>query len=412
MTMTKRLLLGSALAAVAMPALADGHLVAGCPVEGRVAILSNDFPALAAVAARAQECAPDATVNATTEHKDIQVPALTAEPAEYTVAVVANSSLVPLLTADLVRPLDDLIAEHGANIDPGQMIKINGETMAIAFMANAQHLYMRSDLLEQAGITEQPTTWEGVIEAAQAIRDQGIMENPIALNTAAGWNLAEEFVNMYLGYGGAFFADGSAEPAIANETGVAALETLKQLAELSGPDYLTYDSNATQALWSAGEVAIAQMWGSRAANVLEESGEEIAGNTVLAGAPTVAGGATPASTLWWDGFTIAANISDEDAEASFIAMVNGIQPGVLEGNEDKAVWLIPGYEPTDVAVGVSATATGGTAPYPMLPYMGAMHNALGAELVDFLQGSEDAMTALEDAEAAYRAAATELGFLQ
>ena len=47
----------------------------------------------------------------------------------------------------------------------------------------------------------------------------------------------------------------------------------------------------------------------------------------------------------------------------------------------------------------------------MLPYFGAMHSAIGAEIVDFLQGNETAEKALEDVEAAYIAAATEKGFL-
>ena len=45
-------------------------------------------------------------------------------------------------------------------------------------------------------------------------------------------------------------------------------------------------------------------------------------------------------SLWWDGFTIAKNISDEDAEASFIAMLNGISDDMVMANNDKAVWLI------------------------------------------------------------------------
>jgi hypothetical protein len=47
----------------------------------------------------------------------------------------------------------------------------------------------------------------------------------------------------------------------------------------------------------------------------------------------------------------------------------------------------------------------------MLPYMGSMHNAIGSEIVDFLQGNETAEKALADVEAAYIAAATEKGFL-
>ena len=45
---------------------------------------------------------------------------------------------------------------------------------------------------------------------------------------------------------------------------------------------------------------------------------------------TAGGGSTPASTLWWDGWTVAKNISDEDAEATFFAMKKAIDPSILE----------------------------------------------------------------------------------
>ena len=81
--------------------------MADCGIaSGRVAILSNDFPALQAMAAAAAECASGTvtvTANQATEHRDIQVAALTANPAEYTAAVVANSSIVPLMNAGLIR---------------------------------------------------------------------------------------------------------------------------------------------------------------------------------------------------------------------------------------------------------------------------------------------------------------------
>ena len=93
-------------------------------------------------------------------------------------------------------------------------------------------------------------------------------------------------------------------------------------------------------------------------------------------------------------------------------MVHGTSPEVLEGNEDEAVWLISGYEPTPAAAGVFATAQSGAKPYPMIPFMSLMHTALGDELSDFLQGSESAEQALADVEAAYRTAAKEQGFLQ
>ena len=143
----------------------------------------------------------------------------------------------------------------------------------------------------------------------------------------------------------------------------------------------------------------------------EGSTPEIESNTKFTSAPTVAGGSRPATTLWWDGFTIATNISDEDAEATFKAMMNGISTQMALANAEKANWLIKGAQPNPAGVGVLASAGGGALPYPMLPYFGAMHSAIGAEIVDFLQGNETAEKALEDVEAAYIAAATEKGFL-
>ena len=251
------------------------------------------------------------------------------------------------------------------------------------------------------------------LAADAAIRDAGLMEHPVVLVSGAGWNLAQEFVNLYLGYGGSFFEAGSAAPAINNEAGIATLEMLKALTEFSNPDFLTFDSNSAQALWESGNAALAMMWGSRGGAILDDEGStpEVVQATVLAGAPTVGGGGRPATTLWWDGFTIAANTSDADAEASFVAMMRGISPEVVAANAAAAVWLSPAYEPTPASAGVIASAQGGAAPYPMLPYMGLMHTALCDNLAAFLQGTASAAETLETIEAAYITAGRAQGFL-
>ena len=394
-----------------------GHTTyAGCGISGgSIRILSNDFPALHAVIDAAEKCAGGGvtfTRNQTKEHRTIQVAALTANPAEFTSAIVANSSIVPLLNDGLIRPLDALVAKHGRGLKKHQLITINGKIMAVAFMANAQHFYYRKDILVRAGVGV-PTSYEDVLSAAKAIRAKGIMQYPFAFNTKKGWNLGEEFVNMYLGYKGQLFKPGSAVASVNNAKGVAALKMIKSLTIYSNPDFLTFDSNATQALWEGGKLAMATMWGSRGGTILDDKGStsKITSNTVLAGAPTVGGGSTPATTLWWDGFTIAKNISDKDAKATFIAMMKGISTEMVRANNDAAVWLIDGFVPGKAATGVSASASAGATPYPMFPYAGLLHNALGSELSEFLQGKESAQQALSDVEAAYTASAKEKGFL-
>jgi ABC-type glycerol-3-phosphate transport system substrate-binding protein len=313
MSLIKKLALGTALSVIAgTSAFAAGHST-DCGIEnGRVSIVGNEFMAIQTVGAAAQACANDSVeikANLTADHQKINVAGMSANPAEYTSAIVANSSIVALLNDDLVRPLDDLVAKHGDGLLPNQLIQIDGKTMAVAFMANAQHLVYRKDILEQAGI-EVPTSYEEVLAGAEKIREMGILEYPL---------------------GG---------PLMVGDSGV------------------------------------------------------------------------PATTLWWDGWTVSKNISDEDAEATFIALKNGIDPSILnEETMELAVWLIDGYEPTPAAAGVFATVQAGAKPYPMRPFQGLLHTALGAELPDFMTGKESAEKTLQDIEDAYTAAATEKGFL-
>ena len=400
-------------ATVAMP----GGALADCGIDtGRVSIVGNEFPAIRAVAARAAECAGGGVTvraNLTSQHQTLNVAGMSTSPPEYTSAIIANSSIVALINDDVIRPLNDLVAAHGAGLQPHQLITIDGNVMAVAFMANAQHLVYREDVLEGLGLAV-PTSYEEVLAAAEAIRAAGVMQNPLGGAYAAGWNLAQEFINMYIGHGGQFFAPGSAEVTINNEAGVAALEMMKALTAYMNPDFLTHDSNATSTEWMAGNVALMNMWGSRSQPLMEPEGSapEVHTNTRVGGPLMVGDSGVPATTLWWDGWTVAKHASDADAEATFRALTHGIQPGLLNDETMQlAVWMIEGYEPTPVSEGVIATIQAGAQPYPMLPYMGLLHTALGDNIAPFLQGRASAADTLEAIEAAYTSAARERGFL-
>ena len=386
-----------------------------CSISARVSIVGNEFPAIQTVGAGAKECkGAKVTANLTADHQKINVAGMSSQPAEYTSAIVANTSIVALLNNDLIRPLDDLVKKHGKGLKKNQLITIDGKIMAVAFMANAQHLVYRKDILKKLNINV-PKTYEEMLAAAKKIRASGLVKNPVGGAYKAGWNLAQEFNNMFIGYGGSHFKGNSAEPNVNSDAGVKALKMMKSLSEYMNPDFLTHDSNATNAEFRAGNVAIMNMWGSRAATLVDADGVsmEVKNGMDIAGPMTVGGGKTPASTLFWDGWTVAKKISDEEAEATFIAMTNAIRPSIID-NEDirkQAVWLIEGYKPTDAARGVFAASEMKTTPYPMLPYAGLMHSAIGKEIADFMQGKETAEKTLSDIEDAYRASAKEKGFL-
>ena len=393
-------------------------LAHACGPDGQsIRILGSDFPAIQAVTGTAEaNCASGASAFEVTlrdDTRDMMNQALTPNPSQFGSVIVANSTLTQLMNDGLVRPLDDLVAKYGADISPNQLITVDGKVMAVAFMANSQHLFARTDILEQAGVSGVPSSVEEMVDAAKKIRDAGIMEHPIVLN-ASGWNMGELFNLFFFASGGEHFEPGTAKPNINNATGVATLNAIKSLSEYAHPDYLSHASNETQGIWEAGQAALGIMWGSRGGAVLDDEGSsaEVTENTVLASAPTVGGGSTPAATLWWDGVTIAQNISDEEAEATFAAVVSALNSEMVAEHNDDAIWLIDGFKPGPAAAGVAATAQGGAKPYPMIPFINLMHNAVSAELADFLKGDESAEQTLSDIEAAYVTAATEAGFLQ
>ena len=410
----KQFLIAIIFSLVSTVAYAGGHSPCGV-TDGKINILANEFTTLRIVMEEAEKCAgPDADFNVTfsVDHQKLQGPALAANPSEFSAKIVTNGSITPLMNEGLLRPLDDLVEKYGQGLNKSQLITFDGKIYAVAFMANAQHLWYRESIFNELGIAV-PTTYEEVIAAAAKIKASGKMANPYAGAFKAGWNLSQEFVNMYLGHGGEFFKPGTAEPSINNAKGVAALNVIKQLTELSNPDFLTQDTNAVKEEWESGNVAIMHVWGSAAASLLDDEGDQaIKADTRLAAPPTVGGGSDAATTLWWDGISIATNTSDADAEASFRALVGAASSSEMaNANPNATVWLINGYTPGDAALGVAAAAQMGAAPYPSIPQMGLLHGAMSNEMVEFLQGTESAEQALKDIEAAYIAKAKEQGFL-
>jgi ABC-type glycerol-3-phosphate transport system substrate-binding protein len=410
----KKLIIALLLSFMTSGAYAGSHSPCG-PTEGSINILANEFNTYRIFMDEVKSCAGsdvDFSVTHSVDHNKLQVAALSANPSEFSAKLVTNGSITPLMNEGLIRPLDDLVAKYGANLNDNQKITIDGKVYAVAFMANAQHLWYRESILNELGIAV-PSTYEEVIAAAQKIKDSGKMANPYGGAFKSGWNLAQEFVNMYLGHGGEFFKSGSAQPNVNNENGVAALNVMKKLTEVSNPDFLTQDTNAVKEEWESGNLALMHVWNSGASSLLDDEGDQaVRADTRLAPSPSVGGGSMPATTLWWDGIAIATNTSDENADASFRALVGAASSSELaNSNADATVWLIKDYKGGNTAGPVVDAASRGASPYPSFPHMSLMHGALSTELVEFLQGNESAEKALADVEAAYIAKATEQGFL-
>ncbi|MAH64690.1 MAG: ABC transporter substrate-binding protein [SAR324 cluster bacterium] len=375
--------------------------------SSKVSLLANSFAAWKAVSDAMGECGNfEAELDA--EFRKKQPDAFAANPSLYQLGGVSNGTIQPLLSAGTIRPLDDLVAKYGKDLQPNQLIRINGQVMAIAMMVNNQHLMYREDIFKSLGL-EVPTTYFELLSAADKVAASGQVQYALGGTYKAGWNLAEEFVNMYIGMGGDFF-DGS-KPNLNNAMGVRTLEMMRNLTHYMDPEYLVADSTYVQQQFQQGKIAMAVLWATRAAAMDDAKESQVVGKVKMAAAPSPVSGALPASTLWWDGVVLAKNMTDQQADEAFQLLMEGIDREMVTSNNDAAVWLINGYKPGPVAMGAAETAENGALPYPNGVEMGLMHTALGNNVADFLTGKETAEQTLIDIEAEYTTAAKEKGLL-
>jgi ABC-type glycerol-3-phosphate transport system substrate-binding protein len=379
--------------------------------ETEIKMLSAGFEAWKAVADAMAECS-NFQAELDQEFRTKQPAAFEANPSLYHIGGVSNGTVTPLLNSETIRPLDDLVAKYGQNLTPNQLIRIDGQIMAVAMMVNTQHLMYREDILADLDIPV-PTTWDEIYAAAAKIKEAGVVEVPLGATMASGWNLAQEFVNMYPGFGGELFNVDNT-PAVNSEAGIKALETMKAGLEFMDPEVLVSDSTYVQQQFQQGKIAMANLWASRAGAMNDEAESQVVGKVAMAAAPLAMEGGAPATTLWWDGIVIAANITDEEADAAFRLAMEGLDEEMVKANNDAAIWLVQGFEPGPLSQGAIATAMANPpAPaYPSTTRMGLMHTVLGDEIPAFLTGERDAAGTLAAIEDGYVTAAKEAGVLE
>ena len=387
-------------------------------------VLANDFPALHAVTQSMQECSPpDLTIKAehTKEYRQLQIPALQNSPAAFDVVMTGNNAIVPLLNEGLLQPLDDAIERIAPQLPDNLKIRFDGKTYAVALLANTQHLFVREDLLHKAGL-KIPQSYEDILEVCNRLQQAGI-KHPYGAAYKAGWDLALEFINIYLAFGGSLGTDHkliSIDPLAAGKS----LQLMKKMTRCMTPDFLSTDINEVQRSWQAGDHAMAMLWGSRATAILDDktTPAAIKSATRLITAPVIAGSLTDdsnrtptaatAATLWWVGFAIPRNTNSKKTDTAVRLLIEKTMPQLLKNHSEKAVWMIPGYRPDANASGVKAVIDAGAPAYPSSASIGLFHAAAGEEIADFLKSSESVETTIKDIEANYRTQAKAKGFIQ
>ena len=162
----------------------------------------------------------------------------------------------------------------------------NGKIYGMPWLMDVKYFMYNKDMLQQAGITDPPKTWEELVEQAKTIKEKGIVEYPIIWS----WNQKEGVVCDYavLLYGnGGSFLDASGKPAFNNDKGVAALAWMKQTLDdgVSNPSSVSSDENAVRDNFMASQSAFAVNWLFQYSDSNDASKSQIVGQAAFSPMP-------------------------------------------------------------------------------------------------------------------------------
>jgi len=168
----------------------------------------------------------------------------------------------------------------------------NGKIYGLPWLMDVKYFIYNKSMLDQAGITAPPTTWEELVTQAQTIKEKGIVEYPIIWS----WNQKEgvvcDFTVLLFGNGGTFL-DSDGKPAFNNEKGVQVLTWMKQTldAGLTNPSSISSDENAVRDNFVGGNAAFAVNWLYEYADSNNADMSKIVGQAAFAPMPVYQAGA-------------------------------------------------------------------------------------------------------------------------
>lgn len=169
------------------------------------------------------------------------------------------------VTNGYLECLDDRITDEMKNgIAPVDLdiIKYDGSYYGVPMFNDLFFMYYNKDLLQKAGITELPKTWDEFVEDCKKMQDSGTID----YGTAWGWAQAEGLICYFMtflkGYGGTL-EDANHNPTVNCPENVEALQMMVDTlydSKISDPASVTSDDRMAIDLFSQGKTPFVADW--------------------------------------------------------------------------------------------------------------------------------------------------------
>ncbi len=291
----------------------------------------------------------------------------------------------------------------------------NGKVYGMPWLMDVKYFMYNKDMLEKAGFTAPPKTWEELVEQAKVIKQKGLAEFPIAWSWAQKEAVICDFTALLFGNGGSFL-DANGTPAFNNEKGVQVLTWMKKTIDdgLSNPASASMVESDVDNNFLAGKSAFALNWLNQYSDSNDASKSQIVGKAAFAPMPVFDAGAKAgiksSSVDGSSSFGVMATTPYPDQVWKFLSYLSSKEVQTKYSAEMLPVWQ-DAYQGDNLTKLMGATPTNPVTvpafvaqfPYanerPTVPYYNEASTALQLAIQEALTGVKSPKQALDEAAA-------------
>lgn len=273
--------------------------------------------------------------------------------------MVAGDTSVDLMALDVVyiaefasagwiEALDDLYTEDelSAYLDGTvEGAKYDGTLYAAPWFTNASALFYRTDVLEDLGITEVPTTYQGWIDVYEKLAKDSGIDYAFCYQGAQSEALVCNWVEFLASFG-ASVLDEDGKPVCDSKEAVEATQLMADYIGKYAPEgTTTYTETESQQVFQEGKALTCRTWSGTWNTFNDPEQSDVAGNVGMTMLPVYKEGDISHSCLGGLDLAVNSNIDDKQKEAAktFIKWMTSEE-------EEKAFCLSSSQPPTVKAV--------------------------------------------------------------
>lgn len=312
--------------------------------------------------------------------------------------------------------LSALRLDRAAGLQPDDFLplamkqsRVGAYQLGLPIQPHPELLWLRKDLLTQAGLAA-PTTTQELLKVAKALMrpKQGLYG--LCWNGQRGQALGQQMAHFYGAFGQPLL-DAAGRPALDTPRALAAARFARALLAVSPPDVLAMAWDQRTRAFAKGACAMTYEWAARSYLAEQDPASLVSGQVVYAPAPHAAGEA-PVTPLGTWSLGVPANVGSrrDDAEQFLFWLSepeqqrllaqtgNGGMPRLSLLNDKQLIGTYPAFP---VVAQLSQTNALSDSMRPSVPQWAALAELLGTVFHDMLNGllTPEAATALAQARA-------------